>query len=138
MTLLLLLRLSSYVPRPRPHLLSLHLHHRPLLLHLLFSSSAFRSTSSVSSASRPPCRLSEIKYITFKLSDDSKEIVVEKSSESSDYEDFINDLPPNSPRYAIYDFEYEVPGGGKRNKICFYAWCLTSSFPPFPLLWNLC
>ncbi|BGP20204.1 hypothetical protein JCM10213_005941 [Rhodosporidiobolus nylandii] len=63
----------------------------------------------------------KLKYIIFKLSDDFKEIVVEKSSESGDYEEFINDLPPSTPRYAIYDFEYEK-GEGKRNKICFYAW----------------
>lgn len=62
-----------------------------------------------------------IKYIIFKLSADNKEIVVEKQSDSQSYDDFINDLPSNSPRYAIYDFEFEK-GEGKRNKICFYAW----------------
>ncbi|GAA6020597.1 hypothetical protein JCM10207_008680 [Rhodosporidiobolus poonsookiae] len=61
------------------------------------------------------------KYIIFKLSDDYKEIVVEKTSEATDYEEFIGDLPSSSPRYAIYDFEYEKDGG-KRNKICFLAW----------------
>ncbi|GAA5871729.1 hypothetical protein JCM8547_008126 [Rhodosporidiobolus lusitaniae] len=64
----------------------------------------------------------KLKYIVFKLSDDLKEIVVEKHSESASYDDFIGDLPASSPRYAIYDFEYEKPGEGKRNKICFYAW----------------
>ncbi|GEM11022.1 cofilin [Rhodotorula toruloides] len=63
----------------------------------------------------------KLKYIVFKLSDDNKEIQVEKSSESASYDDFVGDLPPNSPRYAVYDFEYEK-GEGKRNKLCFYAW----------------
>ncbi|KAG0666937.1 cofilin [Rhodotorula mucilaginosa] len=61
------------------------------------------------------------KYIVFKLSADNTQIEVEKTSPSASYDDFLNDLPPNSPRYAVYDFEYEKDGG-KRNKICFYAW----------------
>lgn len=69
------------------------------------------------SCSRP----TETKYIVFKLSADNTQIEVEKTSPSASYDDFLNDLPPNSPRYAVYDFEYEKDGG-KRNKICFYAW----------------
>ncbi|GAA6034781.1 hypothetical protein JCM8097_001166 [Rhodosporidiobolus ruineniae] len=64
----------------------------------------------------------KLKYIVFKLSDDNKEIVVDKQSESADYEEFIGQLPESGCRYAIYDFEYERPGEGKRNKICFVAW----------------
>lgn len=64
----------------------------------------------------------KLKYIIFKLSDDNKEIQVDKSSDSSDYDLFLADLPAETCRYAIYDFEYEKPGEGKRNKICFYAW----------------
>lgn len=66
-------------------------------------------------------RPAETKYIVFKLSADNTQIEVEKTSPSASYDDFLNDLPPNSPRYAVYDFEYEKDGG-KRNKICFYAW----------------
>ncbi|SCZ89922.1 BZ3500_MvSof-1268-A1-R1_Chr1-3g01664 [Microbotryum saponariae] len=64
----------------------------------------------------------KLKYIVFKLADDNKEITVEKSSDSASYDDFVADLPADSCRYAIYDFEYEKPGEGKRNKICFFAW----------------
>ncbi|CAO3633492.1 unnamed protein product [Mucor fragilis] len=62
------------------------------------------------------------KYIIFKLSDDNSEIVVEKKADSGDYDDFLAELPENEPRYAVYDFEYEKPGEGKRSKITFYAW----------------
>lgn len=68
----------------------------------------------------------ELKFIVFKLSGDNKEIVVDTQSESASYDDFLEALPPNSPRYAVYDFEYEK-GEGKRNKLCFYAWCVPSS-----------
>jgi len=63
------------------------------------------------------------KYIIYKLSDDKKSIVVEKTSENVDYDTFLAELPENDCRYAIYDFEYELGAGeGKRSKICFYTW----------------
>ncbi|GAA5998847.1 actin-binding ADF family protein [Rhodotorula paludigena] len=61
------------------------------------------------------------KFIVFKLSDDLQKIQVEKSSESGNYDEFLDALPANSPRYAVYDFEYEKDEG-KRSKICFVAW----------------
>jgi len=33
----------------------------------------------------------------------------------------------------VYDFEYEK-GEGKRNKLCFYAWCVSLSLPSQRLL----
>ena len=56
---------------------------------------------------------------------------MEKSSDSGNYDDFLADLPADTCRYAIYDFEYEKAGEGKRNKICFYAWFV---IPPPRLL----
>jgi cofilin len=50
------------------------------------------------------------------------EIVVKKASESQSYEDFLADLPEVECRWAVYDFEYEKEGAGKRNKIVFYSW----------------
>lgn len=63
----------------------------------------------------------EVKYIIFKLSDDNKQIVVDKKSESQSYDEFVEDLPADSCRYAIYDVEFDTEGG-KRNKIAFFAW----------------
>jgi cofilin len=62
------------------------------------------------------------KYIIFTLSNDYKEIVVKKTSESTDYDEFITDLPETECTWAIYDFEFEKEEGGKRNKICFFSW----------------
>jgi len=62
------------------------------------------------------------KYITFRISDDKTEIVVEKKSISGDYDEFIADLPENACRWAVYDFEFEREDGGRRNKIVFYSW----------------
>ena len=79
-------------------------------------------TSSRSRALSVPA--AELKYIIFALAPDNKEIVVEKQSESTSYDDFINDLPAESCRYAVYDLVWEKPGEGTRSKICFYAWCV--------------
>ncbi len=59
----------------------------------------------------------------FALNATNSEIIVEKSSDSSDYDQFLETLPAESCRYAIYDFEYEKAAGeGKRNKLCLIAW----------------
>ena len=66
-----------------------------------------------------------IKYIIYKLSDDYKEIVVEDKSDEADWETFQSKLmnakasykgkEGKGPRYAVYDFEYELEAGeGKR------------------------
>ncbi|KOS20498.1 Cofilin [Escovopsis weberi] len=71
------------------------------------------------------------KYIILKLSDDLKEVVVETTSSSEDWEEFRNKLleakfktptgHTKSPRYAIYDLHYETPEG-PRTRIIFIAW----------------
>ena len=62
------------------------------------------------------------KYIVYKINDSKTEIVVEKTSTNKDYDTFLADLPEDSPRFAIYDFEFEKEGAGTRNKISFVAW----------------
>jgi len=69
----------------------------------------------------------KLRYIIFKINDACSEIEVEKQSASTDYDEFLSDLPENEPRYAIYDFEYSKGDAGIRNKICFYAWTPESS-----------
>lgn len=63
------------------------------------------------------------KFIIFSLNDKKTEIVVDKTSTDQDYEKFVEALPENDCRYAIYDYEYEIGNGeGKRSKIIFYIW----------------
>ncbi|MDI1489236.1 MAG: hypothetical protein OHK93_008514 [Ramalina farinacea] len=75
----------------------------------------------------------KIKYIIYKLSDDYKQIVVEDTSSDPDWEGFQSKLlnakssakgrEGKGPRYAVYDFQYELEGGeGTRNKIVFISW----------------
>ncbi|KAJ7784303.1 actin depolymerizing factor [Mycena metata] len=62
------------------------------------------------------------KYIIFALNQNNTEIVVEKTSDSQNYDDFLADLPESECRWAVYDLEFEKEDGGKRNKIVFYSW----------------
>ncbi|GAC95787.1 hypothetical protein PHSY_003363 [Pseudozyma hubeiensis SY62] len=64
----------------------------------------------------------KIKYIIYSLNDKNTEIIVQNTSTSTSYDDFLAELPPTECRYAIYDFEYEKGDAGKRNKICFFSW----------------
>jgi len=58
------------------------------------------------------------------LNDKLDEIVVEKESDNADYEEFLESLPEDAPRYAVYDVEYETDDGGRRNKLVFISWCV--------------
>ncbi|KAI9894838.1 MAG: cofilin [Vezdaea aestivalis] len=62
------------------------------------------------------------KWIIYKLSDDKKQVIIEKTSDKDDYEDFRSNLNNNAPRYAIYDMEYKMEDSGIRQKIIFIAW----------------
>ncbi|ORX45795.1 hypothetical protein BCR36DRAFT_585551 [Piromyces finnis] len=64
----------------------------------------------------------KLKYIIYKISDNLKEVVVEKTGDESEYDDFVANLPENECRYAVYDFNYTNDEGGKRTKIVFYTW----------------
>jgi len=63
-----------------------------------------------------------LKYITFKLSDNKKEIVVDNKSTDTNYDNFLNDLPSDGCKWAVYDFEYKLEDGSLRNKLCFFSW----------------
>jgi len=75
-----------------------------------------------------------LKYIIYKLSDDFGTIVVEETGDDKDWDNFREKLinaktkskqgkEGKGPRYAVYDFEYELASGeGTRNKITFIAW----------------
>jgi cofilin len=84
-----------------------------------------------------------IKYIIYRLSDDYKEIVVEDASTDDNWEDFQEKLlnakashkgkEGKGPRYAVYDFQYELEGGeGTRNKIVFISWSPDEGTLVFP------
>jgi hypothetical protein len=65
----------------------------------------------------------KLAYVVYGISDDKKSIIVLKTSPNRDFEEFIAELPEKECRWAIYDFQYELPGGeGIRNKLVFVQW----------------
>ncbi|KAI8927960.1 hypothetical protein BC831DRAFT_450405 [Entophlyctis helioformis] len=69
----------------------------------------------------------KFRFIVYKMSDDNREIVIDKTFEKATYDDFVASLPPNECRYAVFDFQYETSGEGQRNKLLFYTWSPDSS-----------
>ena len=45
-----------------------------------------------------------------------------KTSDSSNYDDFLAELPPAECRYAIYDVEFQEGDEGMRYMSCFFTW----------------
>eukprot|EP00123_Amoebidium_parasiticum_P019248 comp24367_c0_seq1/m.46630 comp24367_c0_seq1/g.46630 ORF comp24367_c0_seq1/g.46630 comp24367_c0_seq1/m.46630 type:complete len:139 (-) comp24367_c0_seq1:274-690(-) len=63
------------------------------------------------------------KYMIMQLNDKFTEIVVTKLADpSATYDDFLKELPAGECRYAVYDFDFELKDGGKRNKLIFFVW----------------
>jgi len=63
------------------------------------------------------------RYMFFKVSDDKKSIVLEKSGSIGEtYSDFLSKLPANDCRYAVVNVEYDAGTDGKRSKIVFVNW----------------
>ena len=75
----------------------------------------------------------KLKYIIYRLSDKYKEIIVEDASSDEDWEVFQGKLMNakashkgrecKGPRFAIYDFEYEL-GGGEGTRYSTFGICV--------------
>ncbi|KAF8842210.1 putative COF1-cofilin [Paxillus ammoniavirescens] len=63
----------------------------------------------------------KLKYIVYTINSTNTEIIVEKTSNSPDYDQFLDVLPKDQCRWAVYDLEFEKDGA-KRNKILFFSW----------------
>ncbi|CAG8896667.1 unnamed protein product [Penicillium egyptiacum] len=52
----------------------------------------------------------EFSYITYALSEDHSEIIVDKTSDNRNYEALVNDLPSTECRWVVDFFQYEIDG----------------------------
>ncbi|PVU86367.1 hypothetical protein BB560_006743, partial [Smittium megazygosporum] len=57
------------------------------------------------------------KYVIFKVADDNSHIAVDKVSKDPNYDEFVASLPTDDCRYAVYDFSFNSPDGGERQKL---------------------
>lgn len=68
------------------------------------------------------------RFITFKLNDTYKEIVVDKVGDrTTSYEDFTNSLPENDCRYAVYDLDFVTAEDVPKSRIFYILWSPASS-----------
>lgn len=65
------------------------------------------------------------RYMQMKMSDDSKQIVIDKlAPKSESYDDFISQLPTDQCRYAVVDFPFEgSETGAQKEVLVFVVWC---------------
>ena len=75
------------------------------------------------------------RYVIFKIDEKKKEVVVEKTGGPAEsYDDFIESLPENDCRYAVYDFDFVTSENCQKSKIFFIAWSVVH---PNHLIWLL-
>jgi cofilin len=68
-------------------------------------------------------------YVQMKLTADLREIEVEKMvpAGTGSYEEFVQQLPADDCRYAIYDFHFDTGKAGSREQLIFIVWCPDSA-----------
>eukprot|EP01084_Bolivina_argentea_P063261 115559_1 len=63
------------------------------------------------------------RFYVYKISDDATQIVIDCHGEKScTYDNFVEKLPANECRYAIFDLDYTTKDGRPGNKIVFITW----------------
>ena len=63
------------------------------------------------------------RFITYKMDNQMKEIVVEKVGErTTSYEDFASSLPAEDCRFAIYDFDFTTAEDVPKSRIFYILW----------------
>ena len=69
----------------------------------------------------------DVKYVIFRI-EEQKVVVVDKVGElGATHEQFVHDMPPNVPRFAVYDYDYVNDDGLVLKKILFVHWCPDNS-----------
>lgn len=64
------------------------------------------------------------RYMQMKMSDDSKEIVIDKlAPKTESFDDFVGQLPTDQCRYAVVDFAFEGNETGSKEVLIFIVWC---------------
>ncbi|GAA0168457.1 non-motor actin binding protein [Lithospermum erythrorhizon] len=63
------------------------------------------------------------RYVIFKIDENKKEVVVERTGGISEsYDDFTASLPDNDCRYAVFDYDFVTSENCQKSKIFFIAW----------------
>lgn len=63
------------------------------------------------------------RYISYMISEDNKDVVLEDAVQQCTYDEFVEKIPDEECRYYVFDFEYDLNRGeGSRSKILLLIW----------------
>lgn len=65
-----------------------------------------------------------LSYIIYTVNENRTEIIVQNTSDSREYQDFVEELDPQECRWGVYDFEFENDNGDRRNTLVLMSWCV--------------
>lgn len=65
------------------------------------------------------------RYLMFAIKDKKNIVIAENGEGEADksYEDFVQALPQNEPRYCVVDVEHTTKSGAESKKLVFIFWC---------------
>ncbi|XP_020081958.1 actin-depolymerizing factor-like [Ananas comosus] len=68
------------------------------------------------------------RYVIYKIDENKKEVVVEKTGAPGEtYDDLTASLPEDDCRYAVYDLDFVTEENCQKSKIFFIAWSPSTS-----------
>lgn len=68
------------------------------------------------------------RYVIYKIDENKKEVVVEKTGAPGEtYDDLTASLPEDDCRYAVYDLDFVTEENCQKSKIFFIAWLVFHS-----------
>lgn len=63
------------------------------------------------------------RFLVAKISDDATTIDLEhRGDRDATFDDFINAIPADEPRYGVFDLEFQTDDGRTVNKMCFVTY----------------
>lgn len=68
----------------------------------------------------------KVNTVLYRLCDDFSAIVPDSKGKMT-YEEFVEALPENEPRYAVHDYEFVTSDGRTSTKIVLFSWLPESS-----------
>jgi cofilin len=63
------------------------------------------------------------RFLVARITEDSSQIVLEaKGERTATFDDFVNAIPADQPRYGVFDLEFTSDDGRTINKMCFVTY----------------
>lgn len=60
--------------------------------------------------------------MTYEIKDKKTIVIASKGGRDKSYDDLVEELPENEPRYALIDLEFETDDGRPTSKLVFISW----------------